>query len=175
MTNIKKHIEFSSKELAEGIETPFTVPVGYFETLLAKIEDNVSEEAPEIEGINNSSVFKVPEDYFDHLTIEIESKTSKKSNNTGFKKQINYLKLIAACVVLLIATGSIYYFSTTSNPTQTDKYVEDYFDYAEVDEFSLMEAIHQQELDIIEDSASIKQIENYLLNNSDYHQILLNL
>lgn len=175
MTRNNKHIEFSNKHLQEGVESPFAVPKDYFETLSANIIENAKQEIPSVSGINANSVFTVPDGYFEELPSKIQGRINHNSKKLYLTKQNLFVKLIAASILLLLVAGTVFYLLPNQSPATNQLYVEDYFDYSEVDEFLLIEALKQQENATTEDSTSIKQLENYLLNNYDYHQILMNL
>ena len=163
-------------DLHNKIKPGFKVPEDYFETF----EDNFLNEIKLKNAVNDSG-FELPEGYFETFdeallkNIKAEIKPTKVIRFSR-KKIIYYLSGVAAALLLLITL--IPGFSNKDNNDVSVELVQTYFDNSEMNAYELGELLLESEFleedfSIIETNFEEDQLEDYLLENSDIENMIL--
>ena len=154
----------------------FKTPDNYFDA----VEDNIMNAIKQENNLNLSKEtgFKTPDNYFD--TIEdviinkIETKTTPKVITLFSKRNLLYASSIAAAVLLLFNL-SIFDKEVTweSLDAQT---VENYIIDEGIDSYELAALLTDDdfsEIDFIEQNITAETLENYLLDNLDLEELMI--
>jgi len=160
-----------------NMKTPgFKVPEGYFKSLPEKLQDKIQLQA--LEDLPKHPGFQAPDDYFDAVETTILNRVSKESNSKvirfNTKKVFTYISGIAAALLLFFAL----FPENTSDNSVTVEMVEAQLAYSDLDSYELAELLMETEFLEIEDlsiepSYDDEALEDYLLENADLEQIIL--
>ncbi|CAN5563454.1 hypothetical protein BH11BAC2_BH11BAC2_16340 [soil metagenome] len=137
--------------------------------------DQELNDAPLLRQMSRKSPYTTPDGYFDMLSSEIQDKLqASKPRATPKILVLRPAFLITSLIIMVISLGI--YFKTTEKsqqPTQLSEIVtyDDLLEsgyYSEIDETLLSESLATT----TPSDKSDKQMEDYLLNNSDENQLL---
>jgi hypothetical protein len=116
LTSISQHVAQLPKN------TPFTVPVGYFDNFPARLIDSIKNEASEqelfelsplLKTLKHENPYTLPDGYFSHLKVEIPKHQAPVVGMYTIRSWAKYAA--AACLLGIIAT--VFFVSKTENET----------------------------------------------------------
>ena len=166
----------NKKDLHKNINSGFKVPKDYFENF----EDNFLNEIKLKEAINDSG-FDVPKEYFESFDDKLFEKIKGdyqpvKVIRLSRKKVLYFISGAAAALLLLFTV--VFNFIENDNDVVSVELVQTYFDDSEINAYELAELL--DESDFLEEDFSIidtdfeeDNLEEYLLENSDIENIIL--
>ncbi len=157
-------------------KTGFKTPDNYFDTVEDKLMDAIQQENS-LNQVKNTG-FKTPSDYFDTLEDVILNKIEKKNTPKIIalftKRNILYASSIAAAVLLLFNL-SIFDKEVTFDSIDLQA-VENYIIDEGIDSYELAALFSEDdfsEADFMEQNITAETLENYLLDNLDIEEIII--
>jgi CRISPR/Cas system CMR-associated protein Cmr5 small subunit len=121
--NISEELNSLSQHVAQlPKNTPFTVPVGYFDNFPARLMDAIQNEASEeelfelsplLKTLKHENPYTLPDGYFNHLKVEIPKHKAPVVGVYTIRSWAKYAA--AACLLGIIAT--VFFVSKTENET----------------------------------------------------------
>ena len=121
--NISEELTSLSQHVAQlPKNTPFTVPIGYFDNFPVRLMDAIQNEASErelfelsplLKELRHENPYTLPDGYFNHLTVEIPKHQAPVVGMYTIRSWAKYAA--AACLLGIIAT--VFFVSKTENET----------------------------------------------------------
>jgi uncharacterized membrane protein YvbJ len=156
--------------------TGFKTPNNYFDTVEDKIMDALHQENNL--NLSKETGFKTPDNYFDTIEsvimTKIETENTTKVIKLISKRNLIYVSSIAAAILLLFNL-SIFNKNITFGSLDTET-VENYIIYEDISSYELAALLSDDNLveaDFIQQSFTDNTLENYLLDNLDLEELII--
>ena len=158
-----------------NIKSPgYQMPDGYLESLESEIFSKLSEDT--IASNVQTTGFKVPTDYFETVEGRILRETEKESKTIPLYnwKKVAYVSGIAASIILAINL----FVNNSTELTMTDidtASIENYLMDENINAYDIAPYFNSMDLtseDFVETKVNTSDIEAYLLQNSDFENLI---
>lgn len=141
--------------------------------------DNLSKHAPLLSSIKKENSFSTPVDYFDELPNMISEKISKSKKESFFQKTFSSITFSGSFSIASVTAVILLFTFFNRNPLNQKEQIasEEIIDTISVDEVDmrtdnyLVAEVYKEQMTIEEEDNSNKDIENYLIENTDEYTI----